>query len=229
MLPRSVLSDSALSALLLSAGCAGGKSPAPEAAAEKPGPGRIAAARMAVEAAEAQVKASEQDLQLQEGLNRANRSRLEAEAKLADMKLAQFKEMMRKQRLDQAALEVQQAQDQIEDATDELEQLEKMYQGNELADQTKEIVLRRGRRGLERSRTALALKQAELRDLGEHALPEELGRLDLDAAQKRAELDRESQNAELQVAQKRTALLTARADLACAQEEFRKLAETQGK
>ena len=214
---------------LLLAGCGAGASSAPAEPAEKPSPGKIAAAKSAVEAAEAQVKAAERDLQLQEKLNQPHRAGLEAEAKLADMKLAQFREMEQKKRLDQAALEVQQAQDAIEDATDEMDQLEKMYKGNELADQTKEIVLKRGRRGLERARTAMALKQADLKNLKEHELPQEQGRLALDAAQKRAELERETQNAENLMAQKQAALLAAKAALAGAQEELRKLAEDAGK
>jgi hypothetical protein len=45
----------------------------------------------------------------------------------------------------------------IEDQTDELAQLEKMYKADELIDATEEIVLKRSRRGLELSKTGLAL------------------------------------------------------------------------
>jgi HlyD family secretion protein len=45
----------------------------------------------------------------------------------------------------------------IDDQTDELAQLEKMYKADELIDATEEIVLKRSRRGLDLSKTGLAL------------------------------------------------------------------------
>jgi multidrug resistance efflux pump len=47
----------------------------------------------------------------------------------------------------------------IEDQTDELAQLEKMYKADELVDPTEEIVLKRSRRGLDISKTGLGLSR----------------------------------------------------------------------
>jgi HlyD family secretion protein len=49
----------------------------------------------------------------------------------------------------------------IEDATDELDQLEAMYTADELTDATEEIVLKRSRRNLERSKISLDLQERQ--------------------------------------------------------------------
>ncbi len=54
------------------------------------------------------------------------------------------------------------AKNGIEDQVDELDQLEKMYKGDELVDATEEIVLKRSRRQLALSRTSQALQSERL-------------------------------------------------------------------
>ena len=62
------------------------------------------------------------------------------------------------ERVSRAELGFQFAQDGAKEAEQELQQLEMMYQEDEFADKTKEIVLERGRRRLERSKRSLAIE-----------------------------------------------------------------------
>lgn len=59
----------------------------------------------------------------------------------------------------QAKLSAMYTDHSIEDATDELDQLEAMYTADELTDATEEIVLKRSRRNLERSKISQDLQQ----------------------------------------------------------------------
>ena len=61
----------------------------------------------------------------------------------------------------------------LAEAQQELEQLELMYSEEEFADQTKEIVLERGRRRLERTQRDLELRRADFATLQEQTLPVE--------------------------------------------------------
>ena len=205
--------------LLLLAGCAaGGGTPGDET----PTPQKIETAKLAVEAAKSHLAAAESDARLQEEANRMTLAAAQSEAKQAQMRADVF-QADKKKRLDEAAFTVQQVKDQIEDAADELDQLKKMYQGNELADATKEIVLKRGERQLARSRTQLAMKEAENAKLRDHDLPTEQEKIALDLAQKTDDLKQASLKAENQLQKKRAELQDARVALRKAEEELEKL------
>lgn len=205
----------ALSLSLVAAGCG-----EPEAAAEAPDPGKIETARLSVQAGEAQILAAEADLKLQEEANRATLERLAAECETAAIRLRQHGEIDSARRVEEAELSVRRAEDAVDDAKDELEQLEALYKGNELADATKEIILKRGRRNLERGRKEADLQKLKLRTLKEHDLPADLLKLQTEASQRKAELERETRSAANQMDQKRIAVLKARIDLAKAREEL---------
>lgn len=70
-------------------------------------------------------------------------------------------------------LEVSAMKDGVQDAEEELQQLEQMYGENELADRTAEIVLRRGRRELETTRLELRLAEEAHRQQVQVVMPRE--------------------------------------------------------
>lgn len=90
---------------------------------------------------------------------------------LAQRKLRNFKEKGRPERIERADLGLAFAQDGLKEAEQELEQLEKMYKDDQFADMTKEIVLERGRRRLERSRKSLQIETAAVAVLKGETLP----------------------------------------------------------
>lgn len=71
-----------------------------------------------------------------------------------------------------AALSAQYVQDGIDDATDELRQLEAMYSDDELVEATEEIVLQRSRRDLARDRTSQKLRLDRRAHELAHEIPE---------------------------------------------------------
>ncbi len=74
-------------------------------------------------------------------------------------------------RIKWSELSLARAGDRVQEATEELDQLEKMYAEEDFADGTKEIVLERGRRSLKRSQEDLELRRADHATLVEKTLP----------------------------------------------------------
>jgi multidrug resistance efflux pump len=88
---------------------------------------------------------------------------LQAQTALKDAEttLKSFEDVDGKHMVAQAELNVKFMEDALHDQIEELAQLEKMYKSEELTNATSEIVVRRARRNLERTRTGLEMGRAE--------------------------------------------------------------------
>jgi multidrug resistance efflux pump len=84
-------------------------------------------------------------------------------AKIAESQKKWFEDVDGPQMLLTADLQVKMAQNAVDDQNDELDQLRKMYQGEELTAATADIVVRRAVRALEQSKIGLKMQQ-ERRD-----------------------------------------------------------------
>jgi hypothetical protein len=98
------------------------------------------------------------------------------------------------------------ASNQLQDAEDELEQLSILYEGSELEDGTAEVVLSRGRRGLEQARRSLEQAQRDHHVALEIDLPKKMESFDravdeADRAIERAEVERQVAEMEHQLAE----------------------------
>ena len=113
----------------------------------------------------------------------------EAETGLAEQQLKAFREIQAPLQRREAALATLGAVHSLSDQRQELEQLETMYKASELAQSTKEIVLERARRDVERLKEHVEIQRRK----EEAALPQELSQQEAQfaaaAAQKRAALD----------------------------------------
>ena len=89
-----------------------------------------------------------------------------------------------------AQLDLQQAKDSLSEQEEELQQLELMYSKDDLGDKTKEIVLARSKRRLERLRQSLALQQKDLDDLVNVQQPDQLRKLEAAVTDKTGDLRR---------------------------------------
>jgi hypothetical protein len=123
--------------------------------------------------------------------NEASVAKAEAELDLAVRRLGIFNEQNVPSRIAWGELGLQNAEDRFQEAQEELDQLELMYNEDEFADQTKEIVLERGRRRLQRSQRDLELRRVDFSTLQEQTLPverreHELGVTDKEEGLKRA-------------------------------------------
>jgi hypothetical protein len=128
---------------------------------------------------------------------------------------------------ERAQLDLQEAQDSLAENREELDQLEMMYKADDLADKTKEIVLNRGKRRLERAQQRLALQQREANSL-QSELDQTRAKLELAVTEKKVELERMQRSVESDALEKDTAVLSAQAELARVEEELAQLSAKSG-
>jgi hypothetical protein len=140
-------------------------------------------------------------------------ARAEAELRLARERLRIFEEITAPQRIARAELNLRGSEDGHTEAREELEQLELLYREEEFADQTKEIVITRARRRLERSARELELQQAELEALRSTHLPLERFEREQEVWQKETALAQLQRERELSVLADRVALLNAEGEI----------------
>lgn len=135
------------------------------------------------------------------------------EIEIAERKLKTFKEKSRPERIERAELSFSFSQDSVKEAEQELEQLEKMYKDDQFADQTKEIVLERGRRRLERSKKSLAIETAAIAVLKSETLPLEELEQELGLKDKREALEKMQREHELGMMDQRVGLIAAEGEV----------------
>ncbi|HVR82672.1 MAG TPA: hypothetical protein VMU54_00085, partial [Planctomycetota bacterium] len=157
-----------------------------------------------------------QQADLQIGARADELALLQAETAFKDaaINLKSFEEVEGKHMVAQVELNVKFTEDALHDQVEELAQLEKMYKSEELTNATSEIVVRRARRNIERTKLTLDIGRAELgnvknvkypqqRELLAHAVETTKNALDsLKAAQSLTRVQREVE------AQKAKAALT---------------------
>jgi hypothetical protein len=169
--------------------------------------------------------------------NAAALAKAETELDVARRRLSTFNERDVPSRLAWTELSLRGAEDGAKEAQEEIEQLEKMYGEEEFADQTKEIVLERGRRRLERSLQDLELRRKDAATAREQKIPlerseHEKGVHDAEVALKVAqndiavgEIDQQIAliTAELEITKTEQELEDVREELADAKEKLAKL------
>lgn len=141
-------------------------------------------------------------LELADQLDKNRQAQQTAREELAEeqMKLANFNESEKPQKVNGSELDLEAARDRHQFAQEELQQLEQMYKGSELEDETSEIVLNRGRRQLQLATRRLALQEDRHRALVDRQLPlqlDELRRKVEVAEQKLHDQERQSQLEEM--------------------------------
>ncbi|UCG32784.1 MAG: hypothetical protein JSU68_14095 [Phycisphaerales bacterium] len=198
-----------------------------EAGKEDPKRKRALLARQLAIAAE-KVKKARLALAHQQAEDQDKIARKSTERELVETKLRDFEGHNAPQRIEEARLELRRAEDSVKDAEEELAQLEMMYAEEDLADKTREIVLERGRRRLERARRDLDLKRTALANLEEHDLPREAAELRAQAADKASELEGLQRASETNLLDKQIALMEAEAEVTRLQAEIDELDEEGG-
>ncbi len=97
----------------------------------------------------------------------------ETAVKDAEGALRSFEEVDGKHLVQQVELNVKFIEDALHDQMDEIAQLEKMYKSEELTNATSEIVVKRAKRNLERTRTALEMGRAEANNVKTYRYPQQ--------------------------------------------------------
>jgi hypothetical protein len=163
----------------------------------------------AVAAAHDKVAIARLQLGIAEKNAATSRMRKEKELELARSELEQFEANDAPNRLAKAKLDLQRRRDALTEQKEELAQLEMMYEHEDLADKTREIVLQRGRRRVERAQDELAIEESESTALEAKTLPRERAKLVLEIEVKKQELDTTQSETEVTMLEKRLALRTA--------------------
>jgi RND family efflux transporter MFP subunit len=148
-----------------------------------------AAEKDAAIAAQALAKQEEEAKRAEEGARLAM-ERAVVEKTRADHALEQFTKVDRPLRTKEAEHRLQGTRDNIQDQEEELDQLRKMYQADDLVEGTEEIVMKRSERSLARSKTWLGYQTTRNKTLLEVDLPREQETLELEAKKEAFELDR---------------------------------------
>jgi HlyD family secretion protein len=145
--------------------------------------------------------------------SQATAAKLQKELQLAKTKLETFEKREAPAKTAKAQFDLQGAKDNNDNEREELEQLELMYKEQDLADKTREIVIRRAKRALERAQQRLALQQEEFGILTERTLPQERDKLTLDVEEKQREIARAERAAQKAAGDKKVAVMAAEAEI----------------
>jgi len=126
-------------------------------------------------------------LEMERSLKKAERDLEHARAELAmaEAELLNFTSTVLGRRVAEASLGLQSIRDRAQEAQEELDQIQIMYDEQDLDDMTAEFVVVRGRRNAERAAARIAIEESEFATLQEHTLPMEQRRLELAVERKR--------------------------------------------
>lgn len=161
---------------------------------------QIALAEFALQQTKDRLRLTEKDRDLQAAAAAAELQRLQQDADWSARRLKGYLEQESAHRQEQERMSEQYEQNQIDDQTDELTQLEKMYKEDELVDATEEIVLKRSRRSLAQTRARIALQQLIRKYTHEVAWAIEKEGRQAEVAQKQSALERQQQALQLKAA-----------------------------
>jgi hypothetical protein len=204
-----------------------GTETAPAAAKKKEDPAtKRATLARSLDLEERKIEKARLELRNQETANRDAVAKATTELELATAKLALFEEAESVERIEKAKLDLQEAKDSLEDAREELAQLEMMYGEEDLADKTREIVLRRGQRRLARAADRLELREREMRTLETGTIPQERAKLALERDEKARALEAAQRSAEASLLEKHLAVAQAENEATRLRDEIASLETT---
>jgi hypothetical protein len=230
--------------LLCAAGCTSGevsgqKEPgAPQNAAAGQAPAMTPAQEEALQ------KADEAAYQLEIATTKLERAKMDAEQgqiesalavdkakhelELAQKALDHYVNVEMPQKRARGELELTQMKDSLTEQEEELAQLELMYKGDDLGDKTKEIVIARTKRRLERVKASLALQTKDLDDLVNVQQPEQKAKLEVALKEKQSDLQRAESSAKSSAIDKQLAVKSQTMETEKLKREYAKAKKAAG-
>jgi len=203
-----------VSILALAPACA---STAPAEKSAPPGPSTPADAPHRASTARDKLALARMQMEIAKKKADEARVRKEHELELAKAEIAQFDELDAPNRVAKARLELTRRKDMLFEQKEELAQLEMMYEKEDLADKTREIVLQRGKRRAERAQEELAITERETQALEARTIPRERSKLVFEAEAKARDLEGMAHETEATMLEKRMALEAAEAEAQAAE------------
>jgi len=138
-------------------------------------------ARARLEKQEADLRDKHSDMEMQ-------RAQLTTRLERTEQELRLFLEVHKPTRIAQSEFGLQGTEDRIQEQVEELEQLERMYEADDLTEETEEIVIRRARRSLARQRQSFEWQKQRHQLFLEVTLPQEEEDLQVNLERRRQEL-----------------------------------------
>lgn len=142
---------------------------------------------LSVELGELSLKAAKEDLEYLDAITPLDLAQAERSLMLAERALKQYLETDQPLAIRSAKHSLKSSEGQLENAAEELSQLEKMYKADDLTEETEEIILKRARRSVESAELFLELSKVETERTLAEEIPEH--EIQLTEAAKREELD----------------------------------------
>jgi hypothetical protein len=230
--------------LLCAAGCTSGE----VSGQKEPGAPQNAAAGQAPAMTPAQEdalqKADEAAYQLEIATTKLERAKMDAEQgqiesalavdkakhelELAQKALDHYVNVEMPQKRARGELELTQMKDSLTEQEEELAQLELMYKGDDLGDKTKEIVIARTKRRLERVKASLALQTKDLDDLVNVQQPEQKAKLEVALKEKQSDLQRAESSAKSSAIDKQLAVKSQTMETEKLKREYAKAKKAAG-
>jgi HlyD family secretion protein len=134
---------------------------------------QIAALENDLRVARATHEKQEADLVIGARTDALSLAQAQTQVKDAEASLKSFEEVDGKHMVQAVELNVKYMEDSLHDQAEELAQLEKMYKSEELTNATSEIVVRRARRNLERTKTSLEMGRIEAANVKNVRFPQQ--------------------------------------------------------
>lgn len=123
-------------------------------------------ARARLEKQEAELNDKKTDVEMQ-------RAQLQTRLERTEQEMRLFLDVNKPTRIAQSEFNLQGTENRIQEQAEELEQLERMYEADDLTEETEEIVIRRARRALARARQSFAWQKQHHQLFVEVTLPHE--------------------------------------------------------
>jgi multidrug resistance efflux pump len=169
--------------------------------------------RRALELAEIKLGRQEEEWKRKEEALSIELAQAEIRLRDAAEELELFRTVHKPLRIETAEFGLQSQEDRIQDEMEEFAQLEKMYKADDLTEETEEIVLRRARRGLERSHRSMEFARRRHTLFMDVTLPREEEALELGLRKTENEVEGIRVRQELSLKQARAELDKARVEL----------------
>lgn len=165
--------------------------------------------RRELDYAEIAVRTTGIDRQIRTMTFEADLARAEKELEKHRKNLEQHTKETAPREIEERKIAVDHSTYRAEEAKDELAELEAMYKADEFAKSTKELVIKRGRRGAEMADRSLAVARRELAEFESHTMPQRERELrehvaDAERTLQKSRLEADKARIELDVAQRQT-------------------------
>lgn len=164
--------------------------------------------------AKEELKKVEKSVEDMNANHKENLDKVMADRDLSARRLKEFDEKHTAVRLERSRLDLQGTRDYVKESEEELAQLEMMYKEADLADKTREIVIQRAQRRLERARKSLEIQTRDSDNLEKATIPVEREDLRIALMQKDQTVLQAQRQAAADTRGKQIELMKAQAEIA---------------